>query len=487
MTRVLYIPHTSSPERLVTDHCYGWATSFFRTWLDKEPYLNLYWLVPRGAPVKQREVFSCFSGKELRERVKLIEVDTNITQVLEQSTYPQELIRDFNANNGKYYFDILFCEKPSILGWFFNNAVIYAYRRKAITVVLNVHYAINSKDNISVAEEFEASYYANAAFANAYLFCNDPRANIDSQSSLALRLKKYFAPSKVSDMLAKPNWVKINSDIPALQKLAEKRDISGDEFRIHFGFSISNLFNFKVLLKFFSSFRVILPLKWVITTPSGSLGRGGKKPEEWLEVHLECPREEFFRIALRSHCFVCWPSVFSSGLNHGGVMEMARLGVVPVFYSKALPWPWFELWPDYPFQFSGEEELAALLKYIKENFGGERVKETARKSQEIIDHVFEERGHRFIIDQVTALQEKAPKYAYNAFSALIHHFPHRITMRDAVKVIKEESDTSKDLDKVTWVTWFKTGTKLDLRQYMLSHGWRDIGNVDSVVFERVDG
>lgn len=487
MTRVLYLPHTSSPERLTTDHCYGWATTFFRRWLDLDKHLSVYWIVPKGAPKNQRAAWYKFTDEELKNNIKLLEVETNITQVLEQSTYPTELIRWFHANEGKYYFDIMFCEKPSILGWFFHNCVIYAFRREHLLCLLNMHYAINSDDNISVADEFETTFYANTAMADGYLFCNAPYTNIDSQNSTLIRLKKQFASSFVEKVRNKPNWIKINSDIDELRGVYDSWDRrKGEGFRVHFGYSISNLFNFKKLVTVLRSFKIInKDLKFVITTPSGSLGRGGKKPESWMELYLECARPQFFKIALRSHCFVCWPSAFTSGLNHGGVMEMTRLGVLPILYRKSLPWPWSDEWKDYSLQFDDEEGLLALLKYVRKNYDTTTIQDLIKSNIKLIDDAEKIYGPSAVIEDILRLHESCPKYPYNAFGYFLNSFPDRITFNQVIDYIKENSDTKVDLNKTTWVTWFKTGTKLDLRNYMINHGWEDVGNVDEVIFQRI--
>jgi len=483
MTRILYLPHTSSPDRLSTDHSYGWASNIFAKWIKADPNVSIYWPVPRGAIRKQREAFYKFSDEELKTRVKLIEVETDITQILEQSTFPKKLINLFTLDHGRYYFDILFCEKPALLGWFFNNCNLYKFRREEILTICNIHYALSSEDNIAIAKEFDATYYANLALADAYLFCNSEGTSVDSLKQVKTNMKRWLAPSLISKFLDKPRWMKLNSDIEELSTVYDEWDgTKGDGFRVHFGFSISNLFHFKDILSVLQKARYLIKdLKFIITTPSGSLGRGGAKTDDsWMEVYFQCPRPKFFQIALKSHVFVAW-SVITGGLNHGGIIEMARLGVLPVLHRKSIPFPWDD---SYPFIFETEEELIALLKYIKANYTSEHVQLQIKENQRLINEFNMKCGPSTLIQEFVALKDDRPHYPYNAFSAILPELPDRITMEELVHYVKHKSDLKKDLDEINFVTAFKTGTKADLRWYMLSHGWRDVGDTNNVIFER---
>ena len=90
-----------------------------------------------------------------------------------------------------------------------------------------------------------------------------------------------------------------------------------------------------------------------------------------------------------------------------------------------------------------------------------------------------------MIDKFIALKNDRPHYQHSAFSELLKEFPDRISLKEALAFIRGRSDVGHDLDDINFVTQFKVGLPADLRWYMLSHGWKDIGDVNEVVFERV--
>lgn len=117
MPRVLYMNFASSPGSLATDHTYGFGLPFFLKWIEKEPNLIVYWPIPRNALKEQREAF--YKVEHLIDKnFKFFEVDANYQQVLEQATLQSEILKMFSVDDGKYYFDYLFCEKPGVLGLF---------------------------------------------------------------------------------------------------------------------------------------------------------------------------------------------------------------------------------------------------------------------------------------------------------------------------------------------------------------------------------
>ena len=64
------------------------------------------------------------------------------------------------------------------------------------------------------------------------------------------------------------------------------------------------------------------------------------------------------------------------------------------------------------------------------------------------------------------------------------HLPNRLTMAELVTHIKNTSDTGIDLDKLIGARPYFVGTKDDIRLAMMERGYQDVGDPETVVFEK---
>jgi hypothetical protein len=426
--------------------------------------------------------------EDVRSRIKFLEMPMNGLQIMEQATLQAELVRDFSLLTGKYHFDFLFCEKPATLGLFLGCTGVLVADRNRKVVVANIHFAMDTTRNSKVTPELDAAYFSGLLFADAYLFGCGDTCDIDSMGQFRRKLRSLFSGSTTLQCVRKPRWVKPCVDISSLQSRHRNWLAGGGTkragFRIHYGYSVNGIFGFEKILSFAQQFRVTNSgVRLIVTTPSRDLGRLGYEPNGWADVYLECPREKFHEIALQSHAFVVWCE-YGPGLNHGGIIEMARLGVLPVFFKKSIPYPWDE---SYPFLFGSEAELCVVMRAIKESYNSPYVQDVIKENQDKIDSLYESVGSGAIIKglldlQAATIAEHPPTTPYDKlFSGL----PDEFDMEYALDFIKEHSDTHADLRAAKGTMTYILGTRDSIRAYLVHNGFSDVGTPDKVVFRRV--
>lgn len=482
--RLLYIPHTSSPGTLQTEHSYANATTLFSRWVKRYPDTSVYWLIPRRALLDQRAAFYKFEG--IMDRFKFIEVDMDMNQVKEGCTLPPEVGELFDLVNGKYLFDCLFCEKPSILSQFLGAIQLWTRSRPLKVIVANFHYSLCADREARLLHALEMNQVMNATEADIYQFGSTGNC-IDSWGQHLTKLRKYAAPNVVKQAIEKPKWIKMSSDIEELQKVfAGWNGIKDKTFTIQYGCSLNSLFSFERIYDVLKKYRMMdRDFRFKITTPAMNAGRVKLEPD-WCDFHPKCPRRQFFDLSLGSHCFIIWANA-PDGINHGGVNEMARLGVLPIFYAKSVPYPWCEKQKDYPFCFRTEMELTALLKWVKKNYTTDKVQSAIKKNQKMLDDVYAGEGsYEFKIDHVERLfkERLAENEPFSPMKEILRSLPDRITMTELVAYIKEKSDTGIDLDKLQGARPYYVGTKDDLRLALMKMGYRDVGTPEHIIFQR---
>lgn len=488
MSRVLYIPHTSSPGNLNTDHTYGWATAFFKTWIEKDKNVKVYWPVPRGALTDQKDAFYKFTDEEMKNNFKFFEVDIDAEQVIEQAKLQREIVDMFSMYTGQYHFDIIFCEKPAVLGLFLGESGYAIRDRRTKTILGNVHFAMdaNSCTGILIPRELEMTYFSNLSCCDGYLFACGETCFIDGWGQFSKKLSKNFAPSLHKEIAKRPRWVKPTSDMKELKKVYESWDgKKGDGFRVHYGFSESSNFSHTKVCEVIKAWQMLDDDVLFVTTTPGGGESSSKAVKEGLklESHYACSRRKFFDIAIRSHCYIMW-TVYGPELNHGSCIEMARLGVVPVFSEKAIPYPWTS---EYPFTFRNDAELIAVLKFIKGNYDGKKVQDVILKNQKMLDDLYESSGHNAIIDGVLEMREKALQ-SHNVpffYKDVVENAPSPITFEKLCDFISENSVKKADIRKFfVGAASYRNGKRDAIREYMLQSGWEDIGTIDEVIFKK---
>lgn len=484
--RALYIPHTSSPQSLATDHSYGWATGFFLKWMKRDPNLYVNWLVPRNALTEQRGAF--YKLEEFIDRFNFIECDMVLNQIGEQGKLPQELIKEMSFDNQTNYFDIVFCEKPGLLGMFFAGIGVPKRNFKFKTLVSNFHYAMDAVKEMDVTSPVEANYFVNASMADAYLFACDDHCNIDSWGQFKKKIDKYCSHSHVSDCISKPRWIKAATDYEEVKQKRLDWEKAGntkptDEFRIHYGYSMNRNFNFKKVNEMVNKYQLAnANVKFVITTPSEF---DDTKLDKRTEFYGKCPRPKFFDVAIDSHVCVMWTD-YAAGLNHGSVLEMGALGVLPVFYKFAIPFPWDET---YPFTFSGEAEFIAVIKSIQKNWDKPLIKDWIKKNHALLDETFSTRsGNDLVIDWAESEYDRKMNdhEIFNPWKTLLKDLPNdEYTIGEIAKHVLDESVVNADLNKVVAGTArYRWGCLDNVRTWMLQNGWVDSGTGKEIAFKR---
>ena len=484
--RAIYIPHTSSPDSLATDHSYGWATGFFLKWMKRREDLFVTWIVPRGALTEQRDAF--YKLEDYIDRFKFIEVDMASSQIAEQGILPKELLEEMTFDLQEHYFDVIFCEKPGILGLFAAGINLPKQNRKYKTFISNFHYAMDGTKETDVTYFVEANYFMNASMSDAYLFACDDRCNIDSWGQFKKKINKYCSSSHVSKCMEKPRWVKAACDYDEVKEKrlaweAEGNKKPDDEFRIQYAYSVSMNFNFKRVSALVNKYQLVHPdVKYVITTPSEI---EHEKFDDRTEFHGKCPRPKFFDIALTCHCSVMWTD-YAAGLNHGSVLEMTALGVLPIFYKSAIPFPWDET---YPFTFTNDAEFMAVIKSVKNNYDKPLIQDWIQKNHELLDETFSTRsGNDLVIDWIEKdIEEKfSGKDILNPWASCVSDLPKdEYTMKEIADIIKRDSVVHADLTTIIAGAQRYRWTTLDnIRTWMLQNGWIDSGSGEETLLKR---
>jgi hypothetical protein len=165
---------------------------------------------------------------------------------------------------------------------------------------------------------------------------------------------------------------------------------------------------------------------------------------------------------------------------------MTALGVLPVFYKHAIPFPWDG---SYPFVFSNEVEFTAVMKSIQKNYDKPLIQDWLKKNKDLLDLTFQTRsGNDLVIDWVEKDQEckLLHKPVFCPWGVLLQDLEgDEYTMTDLVSHIKETSIVKADLNKVVAGTGrYRHGVKDNVRIWMLQNGWYDCGNALEPVFRR---
>jgi hypothetical protein len=409
-------------------------------------------------------------------------------QIHEQGILQPEIVEALSFDNQEYFYDVIFCEKPGVLGLFTAGIGLPKRNSKFKTVVCNFHYAMDAKKEMDVTEQVECNYFVNSSMADAYLFACDDHCNIDSWGQFKSKIKKYCSSSHVEKCMAKPRWVKASTDYDEVKRTFEEFKKGGgekptDEFRIHYGYSMNKNFNFTSVKGLVGKYQLSNPdVKFVITSPSMY---DGEKFEKWTEFHGQCPRPKFFDIACRSHVSVMWTE-YAAGLNHGSVMEMTALGVLPVFYRSAIPFPWDK---SYPFTFANEIEFIAVMKGIQANWDKPIVQDWIKKNHALLDDVFSSRsGNQLVIDWIEKEHQRKlddhPMFC--PWKSVLEDMPNNeYTLDEVCQYIKDNTVVKADLKKVVAGTSrYRYGTLDNVRTWMLQNGWSDCGDASQVIMRR---
>jgi hypothetical protein len=261
-------------------------------------------------------------------------------------------------------------------------------------------------------------------------------------------------------------------------------DRSKVPFQVHYAFGLnSTQFNFPKIVEVMKTFvKINGTAKLLITTPSkGGIVLSHVKEEKFVDIHLACPREDFFNRALSSHAWVWWHDCHGS--NNGSIWELTMLGVVPIFHESSLPYPWCIDYKDYPFVFKNEIELLTILKFLKDNYSGTKVQEALRLSRNLLmkfaDGECSNTVRWKLLEEMHEKKLKADMIKF-PFHDLLTTLPKSLLLSDVVEVIKKTSDTKKDLGVgAKGLPGMSMFTRDYLRTVLMQMGYKDVGGLEN--------
>jgi hypothetical protein len=450
----------------------------------------VYWPIPRNALIEQKAAF--YKIQEHFSNIKFIEVDMYDSQGKELNNLPPELVDKFDTIFGRMSFDILICEKPNVLTPFLSGIQMYQRSRETKVIVGNIHYLVNCARDTHFLESVEREQTLSCSDCDFLQFASASPCT-DSRKTWLSNMRKYTSSAKVAEAMNIPSRIKPCFDPEEVLAVAKKYHEDGGKksktFQIHYGCSLTSMFGYEKI--FTAMGKLALTDKdfhFKVTTPSNSMGRK-KTSGDWFSFNTSCARQNFYKYALKSHVCVMWGQV-PDGINHGGILEMCCLGVLPIFKKNSLPFPWNINCPEYPFVFSNEEELLAQIKNCKENYDGDHIQGWLNHNVKLITEQYKQGGlccyEDFICDLEEESRERLNKSPW-VHKKLLSSLPtsNSYNLEEVIDFVKNNVAVTGFGGRVRSIASFQIGTIDELRTGMLELGWSDTGTLDEIRFERV--
>ncbi len=126
--RVLYVPFFSNFANHNGCSIYNTMKHFFRAWVDADESVYVYFIVPKNVKYSEDEVLN-------HPRIEKIEVNLiGNDQYDEKVLVPEEIYHLFNTDKGKYYYDLVICDKAQVAN--------------IVKIMLDRKFIVGGKENI---------------------------------------------------------------------------------------------------------------------------------------------------------------------------------------------------------------------------------------------------------------------------------------------------------------------------------------------------
>lgn len=469
--RILYIPFFSNSSNHNGCSIYNTMKVFFRSLVDSDESVYVYFLVPDNIPYaydddylnhpRIEKIFIPYVGKD---------------QYDEKCIVPEKLYELFNADIGKYYYDLVVCDKAQIA-----NLVKIILSRKFIVggeedylpYVTLTQFIIKKEGRFGkIIDEVEFSH-CTGWMSGWNMFEN--KRNMDVCMSVA---RKYLQPAYVSRMIERSSLNNVYGvNTKRLDTFYKGNNFKvGDEIRINFANRTASHYKFEEVLDIIDYlYKSGLNIKLIITTPTSSFGSYAKKRIDnmkknglKMELYTGLGQEEFYKIASGCHLFISKIDELQSPNAYMEQMYFGQIGILP--QEK-----WVNhFFPDYECQFNNFNEAFSLVKEFSKN--PDKFREYNTKIREYLRNEYDISNNA--VKTLGWLKEKVlPYYTINndAQIRIIKEifdklgWPDQITYEEFCELLNKNSQTKIDLSEPT----FKRVNKFDFIKGLVEMGYQD--------------
>jgi len=356
--RLLYIPFFSNKKNHNGCSIYNTMKVFFRTLVDLDENIFIYFLLPDNLPYNNEKILD-------HPRIKKIKVPSiGRDQYDEKVLIPSEKLYElFNEDIGKYYYDIVICDKAQITNYL--KLVLdrkYLYNSTQSTVYITLTQFITKQEgrfkNITDDTEFS---HCIGWLSGFNMFENKRNANICFDIA-----KKYLQPAytkKIINSSYLGNVYGLNTKV--LDNYYKGNNYKqGDKIKINFANRAASHYKLDEILKVVNYiFKSGLWIKFIITTPNTNIGsyaskiiKEMKKAGLDLELYTGLKQSEFYEKASECHIFISYIDELQSP---NSFMEQMYLGQIGLFSKSS----WVDyFFPKYPNKFDSFIEVFTLIK-----------------------------------------------------------------------------------------------------------------------------
>jgi len=476
--RILYIPFFSNSANHNGCSIYNTTKVIFRHWVDIDSDVYVYFLLPKDFPYKEEEIIN-------HPRIEKVYVDALPEQHDEKVFLPREIFELFNVKTGKYYYDVVVCDKVQLTSWI--RMILEDKKRKSEgrTPYINFAEFIAKKEGRfrNTLDEYE--YTLSLGWLSGWNVYQNKR-----------HAKKCF---EIAGKYLKPYWLKrimersfivnlFGVDTERLDKYARENSYQlGDELVINYAHRMATHYNpmfiLNVVDKIFSSGEKV---KLLITTPSAGTGTAVmqklKKMEERglpVEIYHALPQEEFYQKASRAHLFI---SAIDETETANSIFEQMYLGQVGIMPERN----WVkDFIPEYPYIYNDFNSAYMLVKefikkphefkkvvdkyklFIKNNWS---IRKNSEKVLDWIKKISEISTYQPPNNVITITKEIMEKAGH----------PEIIDYNYLKRIFKEKSWSGVNIEKET----YKGYTKFDWIKALKKIGYKDTLEKD-LAFKRI--
>jgi len=347
-----------------------------RHWVDIDPNIYVYFLLPRNFPYKEEEIIN-------HPRIEKIYVEAFREQHDEKILIPREIFNLFNVDWGEKYYDVVLSDKTQVTAWI--KMILESKKKeKARVPYINFAQFIAKKEGRfkTILDEYE--FTCTLGWLSGYNVFQNKR---HAQRCFEIA-QKYLKPFWVKEIMEKSHAVNLfGVDIKRLKNFAAGNNYkAGDTFIVNYAHRMATHYNpmfvLDVVDKVFSSGEKI---KLVITTPSSGTGTAVmRKLKEMMkrgmpvEIHHALPQDEFYKVASRCHLFI---SAIDETETANSIFEQVYLGQVGILPKEN----WVqEFFPEYPYRYQGLNEAYLLVKEFIRN--PQEMKNKVEKYRKMIEN-----------------------------------------------------------------------------------------------------
>lgn len=266
-----------------------------------------------------------------------------------------------------------------------------------------------------------------------------------------------------------------------------------DKFTLFFGARLNSVKQPHKIIEVFSDFyeygRTDVQIKFTSNTQetkffAEALNKEAMKGRENLiDIYFGCPREEYLKIAKASHVAMCWSTEEGFPV---GFWEQMYMGLPVLFPNRE--WATRQLPKDYPWIYRDNKEAYAMISYIKDNY--EKVSKDMEKMKDFIREKYNDKIIYGTIEK--DLEEKLKrKYSYvmpRALGELAERagelFDGQPFSMAQLLMFMEELGYSFKRQQKYREQQAKFPSDYDIYRHMISHGYKDLCNKATPLFQK---